>query len=377
MMRISNFGLRPAFAITALAALPLSGLAQTPLNPTSVVIDFDYDAQGFDLPAPGFFIDSSPLTSLYAPMGVLFSGPQAGTGGAIVNRKQGGFTVPTRSGANFLAFSSDKYAHGPETITFTGGATSVTIYAIAPGTSSFTLTAYNSLGVPLTATTVLATENVNNNFVFNYYPLTVTTSAALPIDHVILTQQSINPPQNMIYEYDDLSFTPAALPSPSAVVRARILLEGVQDLTQLSAAAPVGNLMVSLRTPGTDSDHYIYSVPLTPVGSGSPYGAIAINAPYGTYDLAIKSAKSLRTTITHLVINGPVTLPDVTLRAGDSNNDNSVDSTDFGALIGAFNSNSAINRSGYDPTADFNYDGFVDSTDFGLLIGEFNNDGDL
>ena len=27
---------------------------------------------------------------------------------------------------------------------------------------------------------------------------------------------------------------------------------------------------------------------------------------------------------------------------------------------------------GYDPTCDFNFDGSVDSTDFGLLIGEFN-----
>ena len=48
-----------------------------------------------------------------------------------------------------------------------------------------------------------------------------------------------------------------------------------------------------------------------------------------------------------------------------------VDSTDFGLLIGAFNSDASIPGTGYDPTADFNEDGFVDSTDFGLLIGNY------
>ena len=131
---------------------------------------------------------------------------------------------------------------------------------------------------------------------------------------------------------------------------------------------------MTLRTPGTTADHYIYSAPLTPVGSGSPFGSITLNVPYGTYDLSIKSSKSLRSVITHLVVNGPVTLPDTTLAAGDANNDNSVDSTDFGILIGAFNT-TATPGSGYDAAADFNYDGSIDSSDFGLLIGEFNNMG--
>ena len=217
-MPISNPGLLRAFALAALAALPLPGFAQGAVNPTTVIIDFDFDAQGYELPAPGFFSAGSSLSSLYAPMGVVFSGPQPGTGGMIVNSDAGGFTVPTRSGPNYLAFSGDKFAHGPETITFTGGASSVTIYAISPGTSSFTMTAYNSANLPLTATTVLAPENIANSYVFNYVPLTVTTSALLPIDHVVLTQQSINPLDNVIYEYDDLSFTPVALSTPNAVV---------------------------------------------------------------------------------------------------------------------------------------------------------------
>ena len=58
-----------------------------------------------------------------------------------------------------------------------------------------------------------------------------------------------------------------------------------------------------------------------------------------------------------------------------SNSDNSVDSSDFGILIGAFNTAAALPGSGYDPTADFNSDGVVDSTDFGLLIGNYGSVG--
>ena len=60
-----------------------------------------------------------------------------------------------------------------------------------------------------------------------------------------------------------------------------------------------------------------------------------------------------------------------TLTGGDANGDNSVDSTDFGLLIGAYGSSSAVANSGYIVGADFNCDGLVDSTDFGILIGSY------
>ncbi len=63
------------------------------------------------------------------------------------------------------------------------------------------------------------------------------------------------------------------------------------------------------------------------------------------------------------------------LGAGDTNNDNSVDSTDFMTLIGAFGSSRDVPGSGYDPMADLNGDGSVDSSDFTLLIGQYNNTG--
>ena len=95
----------------------------------------------------------------------------------------------------------------------------------------------------------------------------------------------------------------------------------------------------------------------------------------GSYDLAFKTLKSLRVIQTSVNTAAAVTGDSLSLTTGDSNNDNSVDSTDFGNLIGAFNTSVAVPGNGYDPTVDFNYDGSVDSTDFGLLIGEFNNVG--
>ena len=101
------------------------------------------------------------------------------------------------------------------------------------------------------------------------------------------------------------------------------------------------------------------------------------NVPRGKYTLAFKGAKWLRKDITGIDVTvGDANGVSPFLAAGDANNDNSVDSTDFGVLIGAFNTESDIPNSGYDITADFNCDGFVDSTDFGLLIGNFNEMGD-
>ncbi len=98
--------------------------------------------------------------------------------------------------------------------------------------------------------------------------------------------------------------------------------------------------------------------------------------PAGTYHVAIKAAKWLQVAKTFNPASANPTAFNATLLAGDGNNDNSVDSSDFTLLIGAFNSDVTIPGSGYDPQADFNGDGSVDSSDFTLLIGNFNAVGD-
>ncbi len=100
------------------------------------------------------------------------------------------------------------------------------------------------------------------------------------------------------------------------------------------------------------------------------------DVPRKNYQINIKGALWLAQNVALDATNSSaITLP-YPLRAGDSNNDNSVDSSDFTALIGAFNSAVNVPGSGYDPAADFNCDGSVDSSDFTLLIGNFNAVGD-
>ena len=91
--------------------------------------------------------------------------------------------------------------------------------------------------------------------------------------------------------------------------------------------------------------------------------------------LHIKSDKYLAVNVPVNLSAGNVTGLTAFQAAGDANNDNSVDTTDFGILVGAYNSDSSVSGSGYDPTTDFNGDGVVDTTDFGLLVGEYNNVG--
>ncbi len=109
----------------------------------------------------------------------------------------------------------------------------------------------------------------------------------------------------------------------------------------------------------------------------APDGAFALTGlPAKPGVLHVKSAKHLARNIPLDLTAGFASGLTALLLAGDGNNDNSVDSSDFTLLIGAFNSDVSVPGSGYDPAADFNGDGSVDSSDFTLLIGNFNQTGD-
>ena len=124
----------------------------------------------------------------------------------------------------------------------------------------------------------------------------------------------------------------------------------------------------------------------TPVGGGTPViatqtlganGAFSITglAP-GSYNLSAKGDKWLRATTIVNATAGNVTGANLTLLAGDCNNDNNIDPTDFGVFVSAYNTVYVANsNTGYDPTADFNNDGSVDATDFGLFVGNYNKVG--
>ena len=380
-MRSVSSRLLRVFALTATAALlaPISARSQTVATPQPIVIDFDYDPSGNPINAPGNFdaVANPALSTLYTALGVTFSGSAgAGSGGAIVNHDQGGFSVPTRSGANFLAFVSNVfpngYATGPETITFNRPVSAVTLYAISPGTSQFTIRAYSAANLLLASSSVYAPEYYDANFNFDYYPLTVQSPLGLPISYVTVQQQSLNPPDNRIYEFDDLSFTPALSVLNSATARGRVLLEGVDDSSAIFT--PVNDITIALRTPGTQIVQYIYTVKVASAGAGSPYFTYAIQAPFGTYDVAIKNDKSLRVALPNVTFSALSTIPDALLPTGDADNSNSCDVLDFGILVNAYGSGRGFPfnpNNPYDPAPDFNYDGVVDVLDFGLLVNEY------
>ena len=136
----------------------------------------------------------------------------------------------------------------------------------------------------------------------------------------------------------------------------------------ISALAPAQNVTFQFR-PANGGAATAKTYFTTSDGAFYLYGV-----PDGTYNLWVKSPTYL-SALVPITITGGIANITATLEPGDANNDNSVDSTDFGVLIGAFNTMASVPGSGYDPTADFNGDGVVDSSDFGLLIGNFNTVG--
>ena len=154
--------------------------------------------------------------------------------------------------------------------------------------------------------------------------------------------------------------------------------EGVTDLANIVAAAPLGTFHLSIREAGSTVEQLSVDLtPTVPTMTGfDAFGYSITGLPNGIYDFVLKGDKSLAVLDAGVVIsNTNQAAPDILLPAGDANNDNSVDTTDFGVLVGAYNGDSTVSGSGYDPAADFNYDGVVDTTDFGLLVGEYNNTG--
>ena len=118
----------------------------------------------------------------------------------------------------------------------------------------------------------------------------------------------------------------------------------------------------------------VFTRPVT-LTSGGAFSLPSI--PRKNYQIHVKGALWLAQNLMVDATQGDAANLSLSLRAGDANNDNFCDASDFGILVGAYSSDSSKPGSGYDPTADFNCDGFVDTTDFGLLVGNYGQAGDL
>ena len=144
----------------------------------------------------------------------------------------------------------------------------------------------------------------------------------------------------------------------------------VTGTAQLDAAAAKTHLLTAVLRPADGSAATTYQVTAQPNG-----GFTLPQVPTKSYTLWVKGDKWLAASTPLDLSQGVIPVINLSLLGGDANNDNSVDSTDFGILIGAFNTSASVPGDGYDPSVDFNEDGFVDSSDFGILIGSFNQTG--
>lgn len=160
-----------------------------------------------------------------------------------------------------------------------------------------------------------------------------------------------------------LSVTLYVIPPAAYSVSGTIYFEGI------AGTAPAQPVAFAFRP--TDG-----SAVTTKMANVSPSGAFSFSGlPAKSYTLHVKGAKWLQANAAVNLTSGNVSNVNISLPAADANGDNSVDSTDFGLLIGTFGSSASVPGSGYDAGEDFNCDGLVDSTDFGLLIGNFGSVG--
>ena len=96
--------------------------------------------------------------------------------------------------------------------------------------------------------------------------------------------------------------------------------------------------------------------------------------PPGTYDIYVKYARSLQLATTITLDEGENHAALGELRAGDADDNNFVNLTDFSLLAATFGKQAS--DSGYDERADFNGDGVVNLLDFSLLATNFGQAGD-
>ena len=133
----------------------------------------------------------------------------------------------------------------------------------------------------------------------------------------------------------------------SAVVSSgSVSISGVLTLSDVNTQAAAQNITFQFRPVGG-------GVVITKTQYVLPNGVFNFfGIPKNTYTLWIKGDKYLASVVSVNASSVNVSGVTATLIGGDANNDNSVDSSDFGILIGVFNSSASIPGSGYDATAD-------------------------
>ena len=166
--------------------------------------------------APEGFSQTSALTTEYSAQGVIFSGPSAGQGGAILQDVSFPTTSFYGAGNSFLAFNSGAgYPIGPETLTFDAPHGNVSIEVSGQVASEqVTMNAYDSLDSLLASTTVTADTS-----------WTLLAVSGADISKVVISQTG------PVTTFNELSFDAAVpTPEPGTLALAGLGLAGIAAL---------------------------------------------------------------------------------------------------------------------------------------------------
>ena len=176
----------------------------------------------FERSSPCSFLDTQPLGSEYAPIGVVFYGPSAGSGGATINQC-GFFGINARSGTDFLAFATDGSFIGGgqaiplEYIEFASPVANVALYVGGTSyTPAYEIRAYDSVdgflgaavGKPAVNTWLQLTLNYSN---ISRVTLSHTSVSAVVDDLTWNNVVAIDEPRNEVPEPSALVLSAAAL----------------------------------------------------------------------------------------------------------------------------------------------------------------------
>jgi alpha-tubulin suppressor-like RCC1 family protein len=181
----------------------------------------------------------------------------------------------------------------------------------------------------------------------------------------------------------DGTSTKRLVPVQSRVPRVSAVATGDGNIVAILSTVSVSGAL-TLEDSAYDAAAQPITFTLRPVYGGaeivrtepvSPSGLFSLtDIPQTLYTLHIKGAQYLAANVSLDTSNGSVSGVSALLRAGDANDDNSVDVLDLDQLIQAFDSGPGAPN--WNPGADFNGDGSVDVLDLDLLVRNFDVQGD-
>jgi len=142
-------------------------------------------------------------------------------------------------------------------------------------------------------------------------------------------------------------------------------------MAQPSASNTTQTITSTLRSIGSGTA-YEYTGYTTDASGFVTFGVGSL--PPDTYNIRVKGPRNL-STCSSVVLTGAMTTSKEmrTQLAGDANNSNIVNATDFTILKSTFGK--VHGQLGYDARADFNNNDVVNTTDFNLLKGSFGSGG--